>query len=75
MHPYIEVLRLVAAVLDDAAAAEEGRVHVVGEAEGRAEAAQVRPRAGGGLCLARMVEDEEEKKGSGGEVDQGIEGA
>ena len=75
MHPYVEVLRLVAAVLDHAAAAEEGRVHVVGEAEGRAEAAQVRPRAGGGLGLARMVEDEEEEKGSGGEVDQGIEGA
>ena len=67
-------MRLVAAVLDDAAAAEEGRVHVVGEAEGRAEAAQVRPRAGGGLRLARMLKEDEDK-GSGGEVDQGIEGA
>ena len=72
LHPYIEVLRLVAAVLDDAAAAEEGRVHVVGEAEGRAEAAQVRPRAGGGLGFTRLQDQEE---GSGGEVDQGIEGA
>ena len=62
-------MRLVAAVLDDSAAAEEGGVHVVREAEGRAEAAEVRPRAGGRMGLARQ-EDEDGDKG-----DEGIQRA
>ena len=51
-------MSLVTAVVDDAAAAEEGRVHVVREAEGRAEVGEGRPRAGGRQDLARQEKKE-----------------
>ena len=65
-------MRLVAAVLDDSAAAEEGGVHVVREAEGRAEAAEVRPRAGGRMGLAREEDDDYDDDDKG---DEGIQRA
>ena len=52
-------MSLVTAVVDDAAAAEEGRVHVVREAEGRAEVGEGRPRAGGRQNLARQEKKKE----------------
>ena len=62
-------MSLVTAVLDDAAAAEEGRVHVVREAEGRAEVGEGRPRAGGRQNLARQEKKKENQRSEG---DEGI---
>ena len=60
---YVEVLRLVAAVVDDAAARDEGGVHVVRQSEGRGEAAEVRPRTRGRQDLAREEKRSDEDDG------------